>query len=100
MIGVTAVGPARFGRRLQVSLSAVAILGCGLMLASGAIGWMVGRPFLTQLHGAFSLGGLYVPLHTTMLFDLGVMLAVAGSVGAAGLALWTTAITSATEESS
>jgi NADH:ubiquinone oxidoreductase subunit 5 (subunit L)/multisubunit Na+/H+ antiporter MnhA subunit/multisubunit Na+/H+ antiporter MnhB subunit len=91
MIGMAALGPYRFGRRLRVSLSGSAILGCGLMLASGGIGWLTGRPYLTHLHGALTIGELYVPLHTTMIFDLGVMLAVAGGVGAAGMALWATA---------
>jgi multisubunit Na+/H+ antiporter MnhB subunit len=91
MIGMAALGPTRFGRRLRVSLSGSAILGCSLMLASGAIGWLTGRPYLTHLHGALTIGELYMPLHTTMIFDLGVMLAVAGGIGAAGMALWTTA---------
>jgi multisubunit Na+/H+ antiporter MnhB subunit len=91
MIGLAAFGPTRFFGRLPMSLSAVAILGCGLMLASGAVGWLASRPFLTHLHAALTIGGLSLPLHTTLIFDLGVMLAVAGGISAAGFALWTTA---------
>ena len=98
MIGVAAFGPTGFGRRLRISLSGSAILGCGLMLASGAIGWLTGHPYLTHLHGALSIGELYVPLHSTLIFDLGVMLAVAGGVGAAGVAFWTTAEAEESEE--
>lgn len=91
MLGLAAVGPARVGHRLKTSFSAVAIGGCALMLASGALAWLTGRPFLTQLHGELSFFGWAWPLHTTLIFDIGVMLAVAGGIGAAGLALWTTA---------
>ena len=91
MLGLAAFGPSRFGRRLKVSLSGVGILGAATMLASGALGWVAGRPFLTQLHGEIAVFGLSLPLHTTMIFDVGVMLAVAGGIGAAGSAFWTTA---------
>ena len=90
VLALIAFGSTRFGRRLRLSLSAVAILGCGLTLASGTLGWAVGRPFLTQLHGKVPLFGLSIPLHTTLIFDVGVMLAVAGGIGAAGSAFWTT----------
>jgi len=89
MIALAAFGPLRFVRRLSASASTVAILGCGLMLLSGGSSAFGGDPYLTQLHGELSLGPLVVPLHTTLIFDLGVMLAVAGGITAAGLALWT-----------
>ncbi len=95
MLGFAAFGPSRLGRRSRASLSGVAILGAGLMLATGAIGWASGDPFLTQLHGEVALFGLSLPVHTTTIFDVGVMLAVAGGIGAAGLAFWTTAAGSA-----
>lgn len=88
MIWLAASGPLRFARSLPISPSAVAILGCGLMLASGVVGWLTGRPFLTHLHGTLTIGGRDLALHTTLIFDLGVMLAVAGGVSAAGFALW------------
>ncbi len=91
MIGLVAFGPSWLERRLRASLSGLAIVGCGLMLVTAGLGPLTGRPFLTQLHGKLSIAGLSLPLHTTLLFDIGVMLAVAGAVGAAGLALWTTA---------
>ena len=89
MIALAAFGPLRFVRRLKVSASTVAILGCGLMLLSGGLGAFGGDPYLTQLHGKVAIGALRVPLHSTLIFDLGVMLAVAGGITAAGLALWT-----------
>jgi multicomponent K+:H+ antiporter subunit A len=91
MLGLAAFGPVRFARRLKVPLSGIAILGAGMILASGTIGWVTGQPFLTQLHGEIVILGLSLPLHTTLVFDVGVMLAVAGGIGAAGAALWTTA---------
>ena len=89
MIALAAFGPLRFVRRLRASASTVAILGCGLMFFSGGLGAFGGDPYLTQLHGQVAIGALRVPLHSTLIFDLGVMLAVAGGITAAGLALWT-----------
>jgi NADH:ubiquinone oxidoreductase subunit 5 (subunit L)/multisubunit Na+/H+ antiporter MnhA subunit len=90
MIGLVAFGPTVLGRRLRVSMSGLAVSGGLLMLVSGFLGPLAGRPFMTQLHGAVTIWGSYLPLHTTMLFEIGVMLAVAGAIGAAGLALWMT----------
>jgi multisubunit Na+/H+ antiporter MnhB subunit len=89
MIALAAFGPLRFVRRLRVSASTVAILGCVVMLLSGGLAAYGGDPYLTQLHGKVAVGALVVPLHSTLIFDLGVMLAVAGGITAAGLALWT-----------
>ena len=91
MLALAAMGPSRFARRLRISLSGVAIAGTGLMLATGLLGWVAGKPFMTQLHGEILFFGLKVPLHTTLIFDVGVMLAVSGGIGAAGAALWATA---------
>ena len=91
MLALAAFGPARLARRLRAPFSGVAVLGAGLMLATGTLGWAAGRPFLTQLHGEIRIFGLSLPLHTTLLFDIGVMLAVAGGIAAAGSAFWTTA---------
>ena len=91
MIAVVAFGPARFTQGLRISLSGLAIFGCLLMLASGSLGWLAGKPYLTQLHAKLSIASLSLPLHTTWIFDAGVALAVAGAIGAAGLAFWSTA---------
>ncbi len=91
LISLAAYGPYHLRRRTRVAAPVVAVLGIGLMLASGALGWLAGRPYLTQLHHKLYLGGFTIPLHSAMLFDLGVMLAVAGSVAAAGTAFWITA---------
>ena len=92
MLGMAAFGPQRFELPMRASFSGLAIFGCGLMLLTGALGSIAGRPYLTQLHGELSIRGWSIPLHTTLLFDVGVMLAVAGAIGAAGHALWTTAL--------
>ena len=99
MLALAAFGPSRVGLRLRASLSGVAIVGAGMMLATGALGWIAGRPFLTQLHGEIAVFGLSLPLHTTMIFDVGVMLAVAGGIGAAGSAFWKAASDRATQGS-
>ena len=88
MLGLVAFGAEALRRRLRVSFGGVAILGLLTMLAVGAAGLLAGRPFLTQFHGQLPLPGGPVAWHSTLLFDVGVMLAVAGGVGAAGVALW------------
>ena len=98
MIALLAFGPARLTQGLRFSLSGLAIFGCLLMLASGGLGWLAGKPYLTQLHAKLSIGGRTLPLHTTWIFDTGVTLAVAGAIGAAGLAFWTAATHSQAED--
>ncbi len=87
MLALIAFGSKALHRRLPASFGGLAILGIVTMLATGAIGMMVGKPFLTQFHGYLPLPG-EIPWHSTLLFDIGVMLAVAGGIGAAGVTLW------------
>ena len=88
MLGLVAFGCRAVQRRLPASFAGLGILGLFTMLATGAAGLIAGRPFLTQFHGELSLLGSSVPWHSTLLFDVGVMLAVAGGMGAAGFTLW------------
>lgn len=91
MLSLVAFGSSRWNSRLEASFTGAAVVGFGMMLMTGTLGWIVDRPFMTQLHGGIGWGGLSIPLHTTLLFDVGVMLTVAGGIGAAGSAFWTTA---------
>ena len=98
MLALIAFGPGALRRRLPASYTGLAILGILAMLATGALGLLAGRPFLTQFHGQLALPWGPVAWHTTLLFDVGVMLAVAGGVGAAGVSLWSIATPEAVEE--
>lgn len=87
MLSLAAYGPEAVRRRLPASFGTLSVLGVLLMLAVGLAGPVAGRPFMTHFHGQLPVPGIYVPLHTTLLFDLGVVLAVAGGIGAAGTSL-------------
>lgn len=88
MLALVAFGPQVVCRRMPISFSGIAILGILIMLGGGLAGLLSGHSFLTQFHGQLSLFGSSVAWHSTLLFDIGVMLAVAGGIGAAELTLW------------
>lgn len=88
MLGLVAFGSRSVQRRLPASFTGLGILGILTMLATGTAGLLAGRPFLTQFHGQLALLGSSVAWHSTLLFDVGVMLAVAGAIGGAGVTLW------------
>lgn len=73
------VGEAR--RALQVDPRSLIGVGLLLMLVSGAIAPIVyGEPYLTSYWWTISLGEYDVSVGTPLLFDIGVYLAVAGTV--------------------
>ena len=70
-----AESPAYVRERLWVRPETLAVTGVAIALAAGALGLLAGRPFLTGLWWKDIL-----PLGTPLLFDVGVYLAVVGSV--------------------
>lgn len=99
LLAILAIGSGQL-RRLRFSLSTWAALGCLMMLALGIVGPLSGRPLLSQFHGRLGLAGAELPWHSVLLFDIGVMVAVAASVAAAGLAFFRLAVEAKPEESS
>lgn len=93
MLALVAFGPEAVCRRMPISFSGIAILGIVLMMGGGLTALLIGDSFLTQYHGYLSLFGSSLALHTTLIFDIGVMLAVAGGLGAAELTLWSSPYT-------
>ena len=91
MLALVAFGAEAVCRRMPISFSGIAILGILTMLGGGLAGLLTGASFLTQFHGQMPLFGTSLAWHSTLLFDVGVMLAVAGGVGAAEVALWSSA---------
>lgn len=69
-------------RRLPLPPITLAGLGLGLAAASGLPGLLAGAPFLTHLWAEVPLGITSLKLSTVMLFDLGVLLCVWGSLSA------------------
>ncbi len=88
MLALVAFGPETVCRRMPISFSGIAIVGIFAMLGGGLAGLLGGQSFLTQFHGQIHLLGASMKWHSTLLFDIGVMLAVAGGVGAAEVTLW------------
>lgn len=74
-------------RRLPLPPTSLAAGGVLLALAAGLPALALGRPFLTHLWFSLDLGFTSLPLSTVLLFDLGVLLAVWGSLAGFILAL-------------
>jgi multisubunit Na+/H+ antiporter MnhB subunit len=74
--------------RGRMSAGTVALLGAVVLLVSLLGSLLFGAQGLTHAHGVLPLLGAAWKWHTALLFDLGVVLAVAGGVAAATQALW------------
>jgi len=83
-----AEGPAVVRRALRIAPPKIAISGLGLSLASGLAALVIGRPFLTGIW--WIRGSSQVPalaIGTPLFFDMGVFLAVLGTIMTIILAL-------------
>ncbi len=74
-------------RRLPLAPAPLAASGVLLALVAGLPAMLQGQPFLTHLWFSLELGPLRLPLSTVLLFDLGVLMAVWGSLAGFVLAL-------------
>ncbi len=83
-----AEGPAAVRSALRIDPLRIAAAGLLLALFSGLAGWAAGRPFLTGIwwRSAGADGGIPV-IGTPVIFDIGVFLAVVGTIVALVLAL-------------
>jgi formate hydrogenlyase subunit 3/multisubunit Na+/H+ antiporter MnhD subunit len=70
------------------SASGWALAGAVVLMLSLLGSLLFGRPALTHGHGEIALFGVGWKWHTALLFDLGVVLVVAGGIAAASRALW------------
>lgn len=76
-----AFGPAAARRMLVLPPVAVAGLGLALAVASAIPSALFGLPPMEALWAKIDLGdGVYIPLGTPLMFDVGVFLVVAGGV--------------------
>ena len=90
ILGFTAFGARRFHRSVAIEPDRIALLGGVVVLASILLPLPFGDPGLTQLHGLLELGPISWKLHSTLLFEIGVVMIVAGALCAAALWLWET----------
>jgi multicomponent Na+:H+ antiporter subunit B len=74
-------------RRLPLGPMPLALLGAALALLSGLPALALGRPYLTHLWWNLPLGFAELPLSTVLVFDVGVFLAVWGTLAGYVLAL-------------
>ncbi len=82
-------GPAAVRRTLRVAPRGIAVFGIAIALAAGLPAALAGEPFLTGLWTSLGIGPGEegIPLGTPLLFDVGVYLAVVGTVLTIVLAL-------------
>jgi multicomponent Na+:H+ antiporter subunit B len=80
-------GAAAAQRRLPLGPMPLALLGATLALVSGLPALALDRPYLTHLWWNLPLGVTDLPLSTVLLFDVGVFLAVWGTLAGYVLAL-------------
>jgi len=76
-----AEGPAVVRRAIRIAPQKIAVIGLGLALVSGLAALVVGRPFLTGIWWIReSSQGPALAIGTPVFFDVGVFLAVLGTI--------------------
>ena len=81
-------GPAVVRRAIRVAPLNIAMSGLGLAVASGLVGALSGRPFLTGIWWIWQAGRPHeLAIGTPLFFDVGVFFAVLGTILALILAL-------------
>ena len=88
ILGFTAYGAKRFHASIPLEPDRVALLGGLIVLASILLPLPFGEAGLTQLHAEIGWDPVVWKLHSTLLFEVGVVMIVAGSLCAAALWLW------------
>ena len=74
-------GPAVVREAIRIAPEKLAMLGLGLAILSGCAAWMTGRPFLTGLWYIAKNGqSKALAIGTPLIFDIGVFLAVLGTI--------------------
>jgi multicomponent Na+:H+ antiporter subunit B len=94
ILGFTAYGARRFHAAVPVEPERVALFGGLLLIASLALPPLLGDPGLTHRHGVIEFGAIHWKWHTTLVFEIGVVMTVGGALSAAALWLWETPLRS------
>jgi multisubunit Na+/H+ antiporter MnhB subunit len=81
-------GPRTVRSAIRIDPRRIAMIGLGTAIASGLPGVFTGEPFLTGLWGSFSAGASStLAIGTPLFFDIGVFMAVLGTILTLVLAL-------------
>jgi multisubunit Na+/H+ antiporter MnhB subunit len=88
ILGFTAYGARRFHAAVAIEPERVALLGGALLIASLSLPLLLGDPGLTHRHGSVDIGPLSWQWHSTLLFEIAVVMTVGGALSAAALELW------------
>lgn len=88
ILGFTAYGARRFHSTVPIEPERAALIGGAVLLASLVFPLLLGDPSLSQRHGTLEIGPLSWKWHSTLVFEIGVVLTVGGALSAAALSLW------------
>ena len=89
ILGFAAYGTRAFRARIPVEPERLAIFGAVVLIVASVIPMVLGKPMLTHWHGTFSpLGAFTIKWSTTLFFEIGVVMAIAGGLTAAAMKLW------------
>ncbi len=92
ILGFTAYGARQFHATVPLEPERAALLGSLLLVGSLLLPLLGGDPALTVWHGRVDLGPLDFKWHSSLLFEIGVVLTVGGGLSAAALWLWETPV--------
>ena len=89
ILAFAAFGTQAFRARIPVEPERLAVFGAVVLIISALIPMTRGEPMLTHWHGVFSPMGIFtIKWSTTLFFEIGVVLAIAGGLTAAAIKLW------------
>lgn len=88
ILGFTAYGARRFRAAVRIEPERVALLGGLLLFASLAAPLLLGDPGLSHRHGTIEFGPIHWKWHSTLVFEIAVVMIVGGALSAAALCLW------------
>jgi multicomponent K+:H+ antiporter subunit A len=82
-------GTRAFSERFPLEPDRLAILGSVVLIVAAILPMLMGEPMLTHSHGVLSAFGFFsIKWSTTLLFEIGVVMAIAGGLTAAAMRLW------------
>ena len=89
ILAFAAYGTQAFRARIPAEPERLAIFGAVVLIISALLPMTQGQPMLTHWHGTFSPFGMFtLKWSTTLFFEIGVVMAIAGGLTAAAIKLW------------